>query len=93
LARYLGVSLLAVSAWFREYRKPHPTAEVLGIMEIALQAATMERPGASKRVRNVGPLAKDSFVIAVIPGIDFNLAFELFEVFAVRTPTLRSVYE
>jgi hypothetical protein len=38
LARYLGVSLLAVSAWFREYRKPHPTKQptaeqVLGIME------------------------------------------------------------
>jgi len=38
LAKYLGVSLPAVSAWFREYRKQRPakgpTAEqILGIME------------------------------------------------------------
>lgn len=42
LARYLGTTLQAVSAWFREYRKPHPakqpTAEqVLGIMEFLQQ--------------------------------------------------------
>jgi membrane protein required for beta-lactamase induction len=38
LANYLGTSLQAVSAWLREYQKPHPrkqpTAEqILGIME------------------------------------------------------------
>ncbi len=38
LARYLGIPLSTVSAWFREYQKPHPakqpTAEqALGILE------------------------------------------------------------
>jgi hypothetical protein len=42
LARFLGVNLSAVSAWFREYKKPHPgkqpTAEqVLGISELLNQ--------------------------------------------------------
>jgi DNA-binding transcriptional regulator YiaG len=42
LARYLNVSLPAVSTWFREYKKPHPTKQptaeqTLGIQEFLAQ--------------------------------------------------------
>jgi len=48
LAHHLNVSLPAVSAWFREYRKPHPakqpTAEqVLGIQEFLAQQAQRQK--------------------------------------------------
>ena len=42
LARFLGVSLSAVSGWFREYKKPRPAKQptgeqILGIIEFLKQ--------------------------------------------------------
>ena len=37
LARYLGIPLSAVSAWFREYRKPRPAKQPTGEQVLAIQ--------------------------------------------------------
>jgi len=37
LAQYLNVSLPAVSAWFREYKKPQPAKQPTGEQVLAIQ--------------------------------------------------------